>query len=314
MRSCYANNAKPAVVLMPRPAHDRGMTPPHPSTTPTTARPNTAQAAAWNGPEAANWAEASTVTAPADADLVGHLLDAARIRPGELVLDVGCGTGDATRAAARAAADVTALGVDLSQLMVDIAVEAAADEGLTNVTFVVGDAQVHPFWQDTFDVVISHFGAMFFDDPVAAFANLAGALRPGGRLAFVVPQAMELCDWYTQPQAALTGARPTPETRPSQMFSLADPDTIDDVLTAAGFADVVATPTPHALWFGADAAAAARFYARSGPVRATIEQTPGLDEARAEELLEQALRPHAGPDGVRLAGEHWLVTAGVSSN
>jgi SAM-dependent methyltransferase len=272
-------------------------------------RANATQADAWNGPEAANWAEASARAAPGDADLVGPLLGAAGIRRDEFVLDVGCGTGDATRAAARAAVGVTALGVDLSRLMVDLAAEAAAREGLTDVTFVSGDAQVHPFWEAAFDVVISHFGVMFFADPVAAFANLARALRPGGRLAFVVPRTMELCDWYTRPLAILTGARPTPGTRPSQMFSLADPGTVADVLGAAGFEHIAVAPAPHALWFGADAAAAARFFARSGPVRAVVEETPGLDEVGAEAQLERALQAHVGPDGVRLAGDHWLVTA-----
>lgn len=278
-------------------------------TTTSSPRPNSSQSDAWNGPEGANWAEAHAHAAPVDADLVGPLLTAAAIAADEYVLDVGCGTGDATRRAARAAPGVTALGIDLSRLMVERAEEAAAHEGLTNTTFVVGDAQVHPFWEGVVDVVISHFGVMFFDDPVTAFANLARALRPGGRLAFVVPQAMERCAWYTVPLGALTGRPPMPEERPSQMFSLADPEAAANVLAAAGFADVAVEPAPHALWFGADAPTAARFYAHSGPVRAVIEADPGIDEAKAEAVLTVALRRHVTGDGVRLHGEHWLVTA-----
>jgi SAM-dependent methyltransferase len=278
-------------------------------TTTSSPRPNSSQADAWNGPEGANWAEAHALVAPADADLVGPLLSAAAIAADEFVLDVGCGTGDATRRAARAAPGVTALGIDLSRQMVEQATRAAADEGTTNATFVIGDAQVHPFWEAVVDVVISHFGVMFFDDPVAAFANLARALRPGGRLAFVVPQAMERCAWYTVPLGALTGRPTTPEERPSQMFSLADPEATANVLAAAGFADVAIEPAPHALWFGADAPTAARFYAHSGPVRAVIEADPSLDEATAEAVLAATMRPYVTGDGVRLRGEHWLVTA-----
>ena len=278
-------------------------------TTSSSPRPNASQVDAWNGPEGTNWAESRTLAAPADADLVGRVLDAAAIADGEFVLDVGCGTGDATRRAARAATGVTVLGIDLSQSMVEVASQAAADEGLEGVTVVAGDAQWHSFWEGAFDVVISHFGVMFFDDPAAAFTNLARALRPGGRLALAVPQAMERCSWYTAPLAALTGRPPTPEERPSQMFSLADPEATAALLAGAGFTDVSAEPAPHALWFGPDTAAAARFYAGSGPVRAVIEADPALDEQRAEAVLAEALRAYATPDGVRIAGEHWLVTA-----
>jgi SAM-dependent methyltransferase len=279
------------------------------STTTSSPRPNPSQADAWNGPEGANWAESHALAAPVDADLVGLLLTAAAIAADEFVLDVGCGTGDATHRAARAAPGVTALGIDLSRLMVDQAAEAAAAEGLTNTTFVVGDAQVHPFWEAVVDVAVSHFGVMFFDDPAAAFANLARALRPGGRLAFVVPQTMDRCAWYTVPLAALTGRPPTPEERPSHMFSLADPEATAALLEGAGFAAVTIEPAPHALWFGPDATTAARFYARSGPVRAAVEADPNLDEAKAEAVLAVALRPYVTGDGVRIPGEHWLVTA-----
>jgi len=289
---------------MPRGPDDRAM-----STTTSSPRPNTSQADAWNGPEGTNWAESHALASPDDADLVGPLLTAAAISADEFVLDVGCGMGDAARRAARVAPGVTALGIDLSRPMVDEAAEAAAADGLPNVTFVVGDAQVHPFWEAVVDVVVSHFGVMFFDDPAAAFANLARALRPGGRLAFVVPQAMARCAWYTVPLAALTGRPPTPEERPSQMFSLADPEATAALLAGAGFADVTIEPAPHALWFGPDVTTAARFYARSGPVRAAIEADPSLDEAEAEAVLTVALRPYVTDDGVRLPGDHWLVTA-----
>jgi SAM-dependent methyltransferase len=150
---------------------------------------------------------------------------------------------------------------------------------------------------------------MFFDDPGAAFANLARALRPGGRLAFVVPHAMERCAWYTAPLAALTGRVPTPSERPSQMFSLADPDATAELVVGAGFTDVAVEPARHALWFGPDVATAARFYARSGPVRAVVEADDTLDEAKAEAVLSVALRRYLTADGVRIPGDHWLVTA-----
>lgn len=280
---------------------------PAPASTATLANPD--QAAAWNGPEGANWAEAGDAE-PADADLVGPMLEAAAIRPGEAVLDIGCGTGGATRRAARLAGpEGRAVGIDLSTHMVDVATEAAAREGLANATFIAADAQVHAFPEASFDAAISHFGALFFGDPATAFANIARALRPGGWLALVAPQAMDSCDWYRVPLATLTGRLPTPEERPSKMFSLADPDLTTALLEDAGFDDVWLARTPWRLWFGPDAATAASFFARSGPGRAVIEQDPTLDEARAERLLAIALADHESDDGVRLAGQHWIVTA-----
>jgi len=272
---------------------------------------NTDQAEAWNGGEGANWAGTAVGgPKPADADLVGPLLDAVAVQPGEVVLDIGCGTGAATRRTARLAGpEGRSVGIDLSTLMVDIATDAAAAEGLSNATFVAADAQVHAFPPGTFDVAISHFGAMFFGDPDAAFATIARSLRPDGRLALVAPQAMETCDWYRVPLTALTGRAPTPDERPSLMFSLADADATTALLGRAGFVDVWMQPVRWRLWFGPDAATAAPFFARSGPARAVIESDPTLDEVRAEQVLAVALAEHVRDDGVRLAGEHWIVTA-----
>ena len=93
------------------------------------------------------------------------------------------------------------------------------------------------------------------------------------------------------------------------MFSLADSEVTAALLAGAGFADVAIEPAPHALWFGTDTTMAARFYARSGPVRALIEADPSLDEAKAEADLAVALGAYLTGDGVRIPGDHWLVTA-----
>ncbi|MEU3453638.1 class I SAM-dependent methyltransferase [Micromonospora sp. NPDC006766] len=106
------------------------------------------------------------------------------VGPGDRVLDLGCGNGQLTRLAARRSGAGHAVGVDLSAPMLDRARASAVDEGVANVEFVRGDTQVHPFPPDGFGVALSRFGVMFFADPVAAFANVGRALRPGGRLAF----------------------------------------------------------------------------------------------------------------------------------
>lgn len=274
---------------------------------------NVEQAAAWNGPEGANWA-AQSARRVSDGGLETELLAAARIAPGERVLDIGCGTGELTRRAARRATGGSALGVDLSELMIAQARNTAAQDRISNVEFLMADAQTHPFEPAAFDVAVSHFGAMFFGDPVAAFANVAAALRPGGRLAFVCPGPMERCDWYGVPLGALLGTRPTAHAAPSMMFSLADVDTVGDVLRAAGLDDVSVEPCDAALWFGTDAHTAAEGFLGSGPVRAFLEQNPAWTEAAARAALANALAPHVGDDGVRLFGAHWLVRAARPSD
>ncbi len=117
-----------------------------------------------------------------------HLRAAYGISPGDAVMDVGCGTGLTTREAARAAAPGRVVGVDVSERMLERARQVTAAERLDNVRYELGDAQVHRFEPAGFDVAISRFGTMFFSDPAAAFANIAGALRPGARLVLLVWQ------------------------------------------------------------------------------------------------------------------------------
>ncbi len=269
---------------------------------------NTTQAAAWNGPEGASCARRSATRVP-NADLVEVVLDAAAIGSGERVLDIGCGTGELTRRAARLAPGGEAIGIDLSTLMVEQARALAAEGAIDNVSFQVGDAQVHPFPAGAFDVALSHFGIMFFDDPVAAFTNVAEAIRPGGRMAFVCPQAMDRCDWYLVPLAALLGHRPSERDAPSAMFSLAEPSTLRATLTAAGLGSIDVQPVDRALWFGTDAAAAAEGYLGSGPVRGILERHPALGPEDTRRALEEAVAPYLGADGIRIPGSHWLVTA-----
>jgi SAM-dependent methyltransferase len=267
------------------------------------------QAVAWNGPEGASWADHSS-RRPADGDLVAPLLDAADLRPGIRVLDVGCGTGDLTRRAADHVGPGAATGIDLSTAMVEQARKASRE----GVRYVVGDAQVHAFEAGSFDRVLSHFGIMFFADPVAAFANLARALAPGGRLLFVCPQTMERCDWYRVPLGALLGREPSSADAPSVMFSLANPHVIRSTLTAAGLDDVRITPIDASLWFGFTPAQAAEAFLGSGPVRAFLERTPTVPPEAARELLEAAVVPFTGLNGVRIPGAHWLVDARASGD
>ena len=137
---------------------------------------NAAQADAWDGSEGRYWAAHPDRFDLSVAQYQDRFLQAAQIDSRSTVLDVGCGTGETTREAARLATDGTALGVDLSADMIALARTLADSAGLTNATFAQADAQVYPFPEQGFDRVISRTGSMFFAEPAAAFANIARAI------------------------------------------------------------------------------------------------------------------------------------------
>ena len=159
---------------------------------------NAEQARAWDGGEGVYWAENAERFDMSVASYHERFMAAAEIGRTERVLDIGCGTGQTTRDAARAAPDGTALGVDLSGPMIALARRLAAEQGVTNALFEQTDAQIHPFPEQSFDVAISRTGTMFFGDQVAAFANIARAIRPGGRLSVLVWQGPEPNEWIRE--------------------------------------------------------------------------------------------------------------------
>ncbi|WP_030669576.1 class I SAM-dependent methyltransferase [Streptomyces sp. NRRL B-1347] len=272
---------------------------------------NTAQAQAWNGYEGAHWAANQDRWNAVNGGFDRPLLDTAALRPGEHVLDVGCGAGATTRLAARAVGPGRALGLDLSGPMLERARARAADEGIANVSFEHGDAQVHPLAPDAFDVAISRFGIMFFTDPVAAFTNIARALRPGGRIVFLSAAAPESTQWLGAFGALddILPMRGFGAPGGPGMFSLADADTATGLLTAAGFHDARAARVQAYGTWGRDAEDAARFMLDSGPGRHLLEQADTATRALARTRLTERLRRHETPDGLRLHGTGWLLTA-----
>ena len=131
---------------------------------------------------------------------------AADVGAAEHVLDIGCGTGQSTRAAGRAAAAGSVLGVDISAPVLELARRLTDREGLRNVSYRLADAQVDGLGPTRYDVCISCFGVMFFADPVAAFTNIGRALRPGARMALLAWQAPDRNEWYTEIDQAIGGA------------------------------------------------------------------------------------------------------------
>ncbi|MFD9438318.1 class I SAM-dependent methyltransferase [Streptomyces sp. NPDC060006] len=232
---------------------------------------------------------------------------AARVGSRDRVLDIGCGTGRSTREAARAAADGSAVGLDLSEPMLERARRLSDDQGLTNITFQQADAQVHALPPERFDLCISRFGTMFFADPVAAFTNVGRALRPAGRLVMLVWQERDRNEWATAIRRTLTAASAVPHG--SDAFSLADPAVTEGVLTAAGFADVTFTDVHEPVYYGPDSATAFDAVLRLWEVRellATLD-TAAAEQARAR--LRTTLDAHTTDGGVYFDSRAWIVTA-----
>lgn len=266
---------------------------------------NTAQEQAWNGYEGRHWATHADRYDAVNSGFNRFLLDA--VGAGDRVLDLGCGNGQLTRLAAGQARHAT--GIDLSEPMLATATARAAAAGVPNVSFVRGDAQVHPFGEHAHDVALSRFGVMFYADPVAAFANVRRALRPGGRLAFLCMTSMAGTDLGAV-FGALAAHLPSPTgadgTGPT---SLADPERTRAVLTAAGFTGIDCAHVEADQVWGSDAADAAEFIAGWGPVRHHMELAGPDAAARARAALDDALAPFATTDAIRLRGTAWLVTA-----
>jgi len=232
---------------------------------------------------------------------------AARVGSGDRVLDIGCGTGQTTREAARAAVDGSAVGVDLSAPMLDRARRLSTEQGLANVTYQQADAQVHRFPPPPFDLCISRFGTMFFADPVAAFTNIGRALRPAARLVLLVWQERDRNEWATAIRQALTG--PSAPPRVPNAFSLADPTVTEGILAAAGFADVGFTDVHEPVYYGPDSATASDAVLR---LLKFDDLLADLDAAAAEQArtrLRATLDAHTTDGGVHFDSRAWIVTA-----
>ncbi|GII42816.1 class I SAM-dependent methyltransferase [Planotetraspora phitsanulokensis] len=256
----------------------------------------------------------SDLTPGYDAELRRHnqaLRRACGLQVHDHVLDIGCGAGQTTREAARTVQAGSALGVDVSAPAIERAREFARAEGLRNVTFEHADAQVHRFPGEHFDLAISRFGTMFFDDAVAAFANIRRALRPAGRLVMMVWQSHERNEWDVaihQSLAGLEGPVAADSVGPDP-FSLADPQTVKQILGDAGFADVAFTDVREPVYYGPDVAAALEWVRGFTCTSEVLKRLDPAAAAHAIGRLSETLSAHLSDDGVWFDSRAWIVTA-----
>lgn len=272
---------------------------------------NADQIAYWNDVAGPKWVAGQRRLDALMAPLTTALLDAAAVRLGEAVLDVGCGCGEsALRAAEAAGPRGRVLALDVSAPMLAHARARPPSLAAAPIEWLRADASAHAF-AGGHDLVMSRFGVMFFADRPAAFANLRRALKPGGRIAFLTWRRREEVAWMRDPAdwlAAPNASAPVEDGGPGP-FALGDGEATCRLLAAAGFRDVARTSIDRPLHLGADIEEAVSLLSEHGPAGHIVREADAQRRAEAEAILSDRLRVHLGPGGVSMEAACWLYAA-----
>ncbi|WP_315711540.1 MULTISPECIES: class I SAM-dependent methyltransferase [unclassified Bradyrhizobium] len=276
---------------------------------------NADQIAYWNGPGGQRWSDRQEAQDILLAPVSQILIERIAAKPGDRILDIGCGCGGLSIAlAGQVAPGGSVLGVDISAPMLERA-RAVAPAGLP-AEFVLADATVYPFAPASFDLLVSRFGVMFFADPVASFANIRRALKPSGRVVFACWREPKANPWMIAPlQAVYRHVPKLPEMAPEDPgpFAFASEARVARILGEAGFSDVALEA--HALSLdiargqGLEAAVESAF--EIGPASRALEGHPQETREAARQSVRELLTQYVRGDSVTLAGSIWLVTARV---
>ncbi|MGZ6994121.1 MAG: class I SAM-dependent methyltransferase [Acidimicrobiia bacterium] len=275
---------------------------------------NQQQSEAWNGAESAHWVDHADRYDRQLAPFADAMFERVQLDPQHAVLDVGCGCGATTLTAARRAR--AALGVDISNPLLEIAADRARAASVANAEFVVADAQVYAFAEGAFDLVISQFGLMFFDDPLSAFTNLRRALAPDGEVAFVCWQGLEANEWVSVAGRAAAQHVALPalggQAGGPGMFSLKDADEIAALLVAAGLTQIEIESIAPSILLGGGGTLdeSMEFLLGMGIARGLLSRLEPAARAAAIEAISVSLAERYEPGaGVRLGTGAWLVSA-----
>ena len=240
---------------------------------------------------------------------LGHrAMEALSVRPGDRILDLGCGAGGTClELAQKVGPGGEVLGIDLSAAVLETACRRSL--GQTSISFVQGDAQIFPFRREYFDAAFSRFGVMFFADPVTAFANILCALKPGGRLSFVCWRSLEENEVDVVPLRAaypdMAQLRPHPSA--AQPFSFARQEKIQDVLSKAGYRDIAIAGYNDAVSCG-DLESTLELVLQCGSLGKIMRESPQLRPAIIEPV-RKALAPHDVENKIWLNAATWIVSA-----
>jgi SAM-dependent methyltransferase len=277
--------------------------------------PNQEQIDYWNGRAGNRWAADQETLDPSLAPFGDAAIAKAAIKPGDHVVDIGCGSGATTIALAeKVGASGSVLGIDVSAPMLARAKERA--KNLTNVTLLEADASAHAFERNC-DLLFSRFGVMFFVDPIAAFTNLKTALADDGRLSFACWRSLPENPWMLLPlQAAesVIGEAPPSEPDAPGPMAFSNPDRVKKILTAAGFDKIEIEPFSADYVYpagGVDVAVETAM--KIGPAARAIAESPKELHPKARDAIRAALAPHEKANVVALPAATWIVSASLRS-
>ncbi len=274
---------------------------------------NTDQRDFWSDAAGPKWLRFEAALDALFQPVLDGVIARAGIKPGQGVLDTGCGTGDSTlHLAGLVGKSGRVVGADISKPLLARAAERA--RGLDHVAFVEADAQTHEFPVAQFDHLVSRFGVMFFADPVAAFANMARALKPGGHVSFAAWGQIPENPFFTYPaQAArsIIGAPPKADPDLPGPFAFRDPARVLDILTKAGLADVACDTADIMLTPQGSLADFADMVLRIGPANTAISHfnADAAQIAALGEMLQDVFAPFDGPEGLRIPAQINFFTA-----
>lgn len=276
---------------------------------------NAAQIAYWNDKAALNWLTLQTRIDAAFAPLTARALDAAAVGAGERVIDIGCGCGATTLELARRVGPAGEVrGFDVSAPMAARARERIAEAGLAQAQVEIADAAVHPFVPDHADLLFSRFGVMFFVDPVAAFANLRRAMRPGGRMLCAAWRPLVENPWFVLPLEAARSLLPPmapPEPDAPGPYAFGNPERVHAIMAAAGWREVTLTRQDIAIRLAppGQLAEATEFVMRLGALARALVDVEAAVQARVAKAVAEVLASHDGTEGIHLTGSIWLIGA-----
>jgi SAM-dependent methyltransferase len=277
------------------------------------ANANREQAALWNGPSGQTWVREQALLDASFANFERLLIDEVARTGARRVLDVGCGSGATTLAIGRAlGADGVVTGIDISAPLVELARDRAARDGVA-ASFVLADAQTHEFADAGYDLAVSRFGVMFFEDPVAAFANLRGALRPGGQLrAITFRSPAENPFMTTAERAAAPLLQNLPPRRPDApgQFAFADRARVHGILAAAGWTAIDLGPIDVTCAFPARDLEG--YFTRLGPVAPVLREADDTTRTRVIGALHAAFAPFVHGEEVRFVAACWMISAAAT--
>jgi SAM-dependent methyltransferase len=284
-------------------------------TDPQPTSPNAREVEYWNSAPTRSWAERHEQIDRLFAGLTKVAMDLAAPRPGERVLDIGCGSGTTVlELGGRVGPSGHVLGADIAKLSVERARERIGASAIHHVEVVLSDVSTHAFPPGSFDLAFSRFGVMFFTDPTATFANIRRALQPSGRMTLAVFRTPQENPWGTAPVAAvrhLLPPLPSPGPEDPGQFSWADQARVHRILEGAGFRDISLTPHDPAMRLAGPGGAedAADFAFHIGPVLRATSNATAEQRDKVRSALVTFFKSQEGPNGIIMPGAIWIVRA-----